>query len=243
MMEETLVVMVRAFITFFTLLIYTRILGKQQMGNLSFFDYITGITIGSIGANLATDLASKAWVHWVGLSTFIGITLCLQYATLKSRYFSKVVDSEPTIVIQEGKILEDNLSKLRVKYDELMVLLRQKEVFEIPKVKYAILEPNGKLSVLLKGEHQPLTPKDIAISPQKSNIVTEVIYDGILIKQNLEQRNVTEEWLVQKLAEKGIQSFKEVSFAAVLPNGTLYVDLYHDGVGNNADISDYKGPF
>lgn len=112
-----MVVIVRSIISFFSLLIYTRILGKQQMGNLSYFDYINGITIGSIAGTLATDLSSKGWVHFVGLTTFIVITFMLQYITIKSRYISKVVDSEPTIVIQNGKMLEQSLSRMRVKSD------------------------------------------------------------------------------------------------------------------------------
>lgn len=243
MMEESLVVIVRAVITFFTLLIYTRILGKQQMGNLSYFDYINGITIGSLGGTLATDLSSKAWVHWVGLTTFVGLTLLFQFSTLKSRYFSKIVDAEPTLVIQNGKILEHHLSKMRVKIDELTMLLRQKDIFDLNQIEYAILEPDGNLSVLPKAEYQPVTPKDLHIPVSPSGLVTELVIDGKIIEQNLIQRKKDHNWLDSQLKSQGISHIKEVSFAAILPNGQLYVDKFKDQMGKENDLSDYKGPY
>src|SRR5690606_40630494 len=115
MMEEALVVVVRGAIAFFTLLIFARLLGKQQMANLTFFDYINGITIGSIAGSLATDLSTKAFAHWMGLTTFVALTLLFQFLTLKSRYLAKVIDGEPVMVIANGKILEKNLAASRIK--------------------------------------------------------------------------------------------------------------------------------
>jgi uncharacterized membrane protein YcaP (DUF421 family) len=243
MMEESLVVIVRSLIAFFTLLIYTRLLGKQQMGNLSYFDYINGITIGSIGGTLATDLTAKAWAHWVGLTTFVLLTVIFQFATLKSRYFSKVVDGEPTVVIQNGKILEHNLSRMRVKLDELMILLRQKDVFDFTTLQFAILEPDGNLSVLPKAEHQPVTSKDLQLSVSPVGMITEVIIDGVILEQNLKQKKKDRNWLELQLKEKGVQGIEQVAFAAILPNGQLYVDKFSDQINEENDVSDYKGPY
>lgn len=242
-MEETIVVVVRSLITFFSLLLYTRILGKQQMGNLSYFDYINGITIGSIAGNLATDLSAKAWVHWVGLTMFILVTFVLQFATMKGRFLSKVVDAEPTVVMQNGKILEKNLQTMRVKKDELMMLLRQNNMFDLTKVQYAIMEPNGNLSVLPRAEHQPVTPKDMDIPVKPGGLTTELIIDGFLLDQNLKQRNKDREWLRLQLQAQGIDDVKEVSFAAILPNDQLYVDRFSDRVSEESDLGDYRGPF
>ena len=148
MMEETWVVAVRSIIAFLTLITYTRVLGKQQMGNLTYFDYINGITIGSLAGTFATDLSSKAWIHFVALTIFTIITIIFQLITLKNRMISKLMESDPTLVIQNGKILEQNLHKIRVKFDELTMLLRQKDVFDITTLDYAILEPDGSLSVV-----------------------------------------------------------------------------------------------
>lgn len=241
MMEESLVVIVRAVITFFTLLIYTRILGKQQMGNLTHFDYINGITIGSIAGMLATDLSAKAWVHWVGLTVFVSLTMILQVTTMKNRFLEKVIDDEPTVVIQNGKMLEDNLAQMKIKKDELMMLLRQKDIFDPTRVEYAILEPNGKLSVLPKSEYQPVTPKDLHLIVKPSGLTTEIMIDGLILDQNLRQRKKTREWLSNQIKERGINDIKEVSYAAILPNGKLYIDLFADGINEESDLSDYPG--
>lgn len=242
MMEETWVVAVRSIIAFLTLIIYTRVLGKQQMGNLTYFDYINGITIGSIAGTFATDLSSKAWIHFVALTIFTIITIIFQYITLKNRTISKLIDSDPTVVIQNGKILEQNLHKMRVKFDELTMMLRQKDVFDITTLDYAILEPDGSLSVILKPENQPVTAKDMHMHPPKSKLMTELIIDGVLIKQNLKERNKDINWLTEQLKKKNI-TIQDIAFAAILPNDKLYVDLFEDQFSEKTDMGDYKGPF
>lgn len=243
MMEESIVVIVRALISFFTLLLFARLLGNHQMSNLTYFDYINGITIGSIAGTLATDLSSKAWVHWLGLTVYVAITFSIQFMDLKSRFFSKVLDGEPTVLMQNAKILERNLKKSKMTKDELMMLLREKNIFDPTQVAYAIMEPDGNLSVLPKAEYQPATPKDLNIPVKPAGITTELIMDGILLDQNLKQRNKDRQWLDLQLKSNGIKDFKEVSFAAILPNGQLYVDKFEDHVAKESDMSDYKGPF
>ncbi|CAM4271195.1 MULTISPECIES: DUF421 domain-containing protein [Paenibacillus] len=242
MMEETWVVAVRSIIAFLTLIIYTRVLGKQQMGNLTYFDYINGITIGSIAGTFATDLSSKAWIHFVALTIFTIITIIFQYITLKNRTISKLMDSDPTLIIQNGKILEQNLSKMRVKFDELTMMLRQKDVFDITTLDYAILEPDGSLSVVLKPENQPVTAKDMHMHPPKSKLMTEIIIDGLLIKQNLEERHKDINWLSEQLKKQKI-TIQDIAFAAILPNDKLYVDLFEDKITEKIDMGDYEGPF
>ncbi|OMF61407.1 hypothetical protein BK141_21705 [Paenibacillus sp. FSL R5-0765] len=241
-MEETWVVAVRSIIAFITLIIYTRVLGKQQMGNLTYFDYINGITIGSIAGTFATELSSKAWIHFVALTIFTVITIIFQFITMKNRTLSKLMDSDPTLVIQEGKILEQNLHKMRVKFDELTVMLRQKDVFDITTINYAIMEPDGSLSVVLKPENQPLTAKDMHMHPPKSKLMTELIIDGVLIKQNLYERHKDIQWLTEQLKKKKI-TIQDIAFAAILPNDKLYIDLFDDHFNEKVDMGDYEGPF
>ncbi|WP_458122755.1 DUF421 domain-containing protein [Paenibacillus sp. Z3-2] len=242
MMEETWVVAVRSVITFITLIIYARVLGKQQMANLTYFDYINGITIGSIAGTFATELSSKAWIHFVALTIFTIITIIFQYATLKSRTLSKMLDSDPTLIIQNGKILEQNLHKMRVKFDELTMMLRQQDIIDITTVDYAILEPDGSLSTVLKPENQPLTAKDMHMHPPKSKLMTELIIDGILIKQNLHERNKDIQWLTEQLNKQKV-TIQDIAFAAILPNDKLYIDLFKDRFKEKTDMGDYEGPF
>jgi uncharacterized membrane protein YcaP (DUF421 family) len=131
---------------------------------------------------------------------------------------------------------------MRVKFDELTMMLRQKDVFDITTLDYAIFEPDGSLSVVLKPEHQPVTAKDMKMHPAKSKLMTEIIIDGVLIKQNLEERNKDINWLSEQLKKKKI-TIQDIAFAAILPNDKLYVDLFEDHFSEKTDMGDYEGPF
>jgi len=241
MMEETLVVIVRGTIAFFTLLIFARLLGKQQMANLTFFDYINGITIGSMAGTLATDLSTKAFAHWVGLATFVALTFLFQFVTLKNRNLARIVDGEPVMVIANGKILEKNLADSRIKIDDLLMMLRQKNIFDITQVAFAIYEPDGSLSVLPRAEYQPVTPKDLGLSVQPAGLMTEFVVDGELLEQNLAKRKKDKAWLHRQLKAQGVRDIKEVNLAALLPDGQLYVDKYTDRIGDEQPFVDKSG--
>jgi len=242
-LNEGLVVLIRSIIGFFTLLIFARILGKQQISQLTFFDYVLGITIGSIAASLTTDLTSRAWPHWVGLLTWAGLGFIMELITNKWIYAGKYIDGEPTIVIMKGRIMEEALKKMKYRATDLMELLRNKDVFDINQVEYAIIEPNGQLSVLKKAQYQPLTPKDMNIKVQPSQINTEIIYNGIVFHQNLEELNKDTKWLMRELKKHSIKDPKEVFFATLDPSGNLYIDTYKDHMKKITDVGDYKGPY
>lgn len=242
-MSEGLVVIVRGIIGFFTLLIYTRLLGKEQISQLTFFDYVLGITIGSIASELTVDLSSRAWPHWVGLTTWAALGFLLEIVTLKWRYAAKYIEGEPTIVIMNGKIMEGALKKMQLRVSDIMQLLRNKDVFDLQQVDFAILEPNGQLSVLKKPEFQNLTPKDMNIAVEATGISTELIYDGVVIDENLRQLNKDRKWLADELRKNGLKDPSEAFIVTLNPAGSLYIDKYEDHMQKVTDIGDYKGPY
>jgi len=242
-MDEGLVVIVRALIGFFSLLIFARMIGKEQISQLNFFDYVLGITIGSIAATLTTDLSSRAWPHWVGLLTWCVLGYVMETISSKWRYAAKFLEGEPAIVIMNGKIMENVLRKMKYRISEILELLRNKGVFDVTQVDFAIIEPNGQISVLLKPEHQPLTPKDMYITVSPSGISTELVYDGIIIEENLKQLNKDKTWLLNELKKQGIRDISEVFLVTLNPAGSLYVDKYEDHLKKMTDIGDYKGPY
>lgn len=242
-LNEGLVVLVRSIIGFFSLLIFTRIIGKEQISQLTFFDYVLGITIGSIAASLTTDLSSRAWPHWIGLITWAALGYLMEIVTLKWRYAAKVLEGEPVIVIMNGKIMEKALKKAKYRVSDILELMRNQGVFDPNEVDFAIIESNGRLSILKKAEHLPLTPKDMNIPVKNSGISTELIYDGILIEENLRQLNKDKEWLMNELNEHGINNISEVFLVTLNPEGSIYIDKYDDHITKVTDIGDYKGPF
>lgn len=242
-MNEAIVVVVRGAIAFFTMLIFSRALGKQQISQLTFFDYILGITIGSAASSLTTDLTSKAWPHWIGLLVWTAAVLLFQVVTIKWRYMSKYVDGEPTIVIMDGKIMEEAMKKMRYRMDDLFLQLRHNNVFDIMQVKYAILETDGRISVLKKPEFQNPTLRDMNLPLNNTGISTELIYNGVVIEQNLKQLNHDRKWLDDELKKLNIGSPSEVFIMTLNPDGTLYTDKYADHLHSVTNISDYRGPY
>jgi uncharacterized membrane protein YcaP (DUF421 family) len=227
-LNEGIVVAVRSVIGFFTLLIFARILGKQQISQLTFFDYVLGITIGSIAASLSVDLSSRAWPHWVGLVIWALIVWGLQLFTLKCRPAAKYIVGEPTIVIMNGKILENNMRSIRYTLADVLEQLRDKGIFDLNQVSFAVVETNGKISVLLKPEFLPATPKDLNLPTKSTGLSTELIYNGLMINDNLKIANVDPLWLENELKNRGIENVSEVFLAAIDSSGSFYVDTYED---------------
>lgn len=232
-------VAIQTFLSFFAILIYTRILGKQQIGQLTFFEYINGITFGSIAAVLATDIGPhRTLYHLIGLSLFALLTFLAGYLSMVSRPLRKVIAGEATVVIHNGKILEDNITKMQYNMDELLIQLREKGVFDIGDVEFAVLEPTGGLSVQLKSQAKPVTRRDLGLASGYEGIAVELVMDGEVVHQNLRQVGLDEKWLLDQLKQRGVNSLKEVPLAVLASDGGLYVDLTHDQVGTVIDISD-----
>lgn len=228
-MNEAIVVVIRSLIGFFTLLFFARLLGKQQLSQLTFFDYVLGITIGSIAASLSVDLTSRAWPHWIGLLTWTGTVLGLQWCTILWKGADRSLAGEPSIVIINGRIMEENMKKSRYTLSDLLEQLRDKQVFNLSQVDFAVLETNGQLSVLLKPEHQFVTRKDLNLTPSPAGLGNELVYSGVLIEENLKKAGVDRLWLNQQLQLQGISSPAEVFLASYDPeSGELYVDKYVD---------------
>lgn len=226
-MPEFLAIILRAAAAFFTLLIFTRILGKQQVSQLTFFDYIIGITVGSIAADIIDSNRSLV-MELIGLSAWMCFAFLLQIITLKSRKLGKLIDGDPVVVIKNGKILENNMAKMRYKSKELLEQLRLKGAFNLSDVEFAVLETNGSLSVLKKSQHLPVTPNDLNIPTKYNGLSTAVILEGEIIQEKLEKYKLNQDWLLNELNKQGITDIKQVFIGSLDSSGNLYVDKYKD---------------
>jgi uncharacterized membrane protein YcaP (DUF421 family) len=223
--EEIIRTIVTNIITFIVLLIIAKIMGKKQLSHLTFFNYITGITIGSIAANGVNIDSNTAYDDYIGLVIWFGLTIIICIISLKSSRMREIFAGEPAIVIKKGKIQKKKLKSLRLSLNDLTMLLREKDVFCISDIDYAILETNGEISILKKEEYNLVTKKDMNIkTTTKPFINTSVIIDGNLIKNNLKELNIKESWLKQELKKQNIKDYKDVLYAEIKDDGTLYVD-------------------
>lgn len=217
-------VALRTVLAFFAILLITRLLDKEQIGELTFYEYVTGITIGSLAADMATITLISPWVILTALVVFAALTFLMGYVSLKSRAARKLLEGQPTVVIQNGKILARNMARCRYNIDDLLLQLRTQGVFNIADVEFAILESNGQLSVLPKSQRRPATREDLRIPSHYEGLNSELIVDGEIIYQNLKQNNLDEAWLIHELERRGIHSSREVMLASLDTQGNLYVD-------------------
>lgn len=218
--------LIRTTLAFFALLVLARILGKKQLGQLTFFHYITGITFGSIASEIASQKETPFLDGLISLIWWTFLTFLMTFITLKFQKTRVLLDDKPTIVIQNGLILEAGLKKSRLNLDELTMMLREKDVFSMSEIDCAVLETNGNLSILKKMPHLESTKLDVkADTTTPTYLPTEVIADGKIVIQNLLGLDLNEDWLSKKLRKQNVQNVEDVLFAQVQGNGSLYISL------------------
>lgn len=231
LMPEIIMVIIRAIIAFFLLLIVTRLMGKTQISQLNFFDYIIGITIGSTASTMATDMNTPALSGATSILVWSGLAIAMDRLTLKNIYMRKIIEGEPTVVIKNGKIMEEAMARANYDVSELLRELRYKGIFELSQVEEAVLETNGDLSVLPKSQHRPVTPQDLNLDTEYKGMPQILVVDGNIAHHRLAELNLTEDWLKQQLNNMGINDLSEVVVAQLDTTGKLYVDRKSDWQG------------
>lgn len=206
------------------LMTMSRIIGRKILSQISYFDFVVGITIGTLGATYISQMVKG---HWILLSPVVLTltTVFWELVFMKSLKLRKLGQGEPVIVIQNGKVLDKNMKKLRYSLNHLEMQLRDKGIFDFSEVEFAILEPFGQLSVLKKSQNLPLTPQDIKLSTNYKGLPTEIIKDGKILEENLVQNSLKRDWLNEELEKLGISDATEVFYAALNTQGELYVSV------------------
>lgn len=226
-MPEWLDIAVRSVLFVVVLFFMTKLVGKKQIAQLSFFEYVTGITIGSIAAESIMGLDGKIINGLIAMIIVAAIPLIVGLISLKSKKFRDFTEGKGTIFIKDGKVMEDNLKKERITADELLQLLRMKDVFQVSEVEFAVLEPTGDLSVMLKKENQPLTPKDLDMKVASIKEPQTVIMDGKILDEPLATIGYSRGWLKTELEKLGV-TVENVFLGQVNSYGELTVDLFDD---------------
>ncbi|WP_141501522.1 DUF421 domain-containing protein [Paenibacillus luteus] len=227
---------IRSLLAFTTMMIIARILGKGTIAQMTYHDFVASITMGAITANIAFNSTIPLWSLLTAAFTFTGIAYVLMIFAMKNRKLRSWFSGKPTVLIQDGKILENNMKKLKITLDTLNQELREKDVFNILEVQYAILELNGNVSVLRTPESMAVTRKDMHLVVQsKQAFPIELIMDGKIIESNFKQNNITEDWLRSQIELKKL-SFDNINYAVISSTGNLYLDELKDQISNPIDI-------
>lgn len=219
---EIIKVILTSLLSAVALFIIAKIMGHKQMSQLDFFDYISGITIGSIAAELATEL-EKPWKPFIAMIIYGMVAVFLSILMSKRPKIRKFINGTPTIIMNNGKIYRENMKKAKMDLSEFMVMCRQEGYFNLNDIQTAVFEYNGRLTILPVSTKRPINPLDMNIIPEPEFISTEVIMDGRILEENLRRLGLDRNWLKNELSVQGVSNEKQVILAVCDNNNQLTI--------------------
>lgn len=196
-------VIILSVVSIAVLFVITKIIGYRQISEMSFFDYVVGITIGSVAAEMATNIDIEWWKGITAMVVYGGIGLLLSLLTQKSIHARKFIAGKPIILMENGNIIRKNLKKARIEVDDLLSSARVNGYFNLSDIDNAIMENTGKISFQPVAKKRQLNPDDFNFSPEKEGLFINVIIDGQIVDENLSVAGVTKKELENMLKAKG----------------------------------------
>lgn len=195
------------------LLVIAKILGKKQLSQLSFIDYILGITIGSIAAEMATDTVSPFYHYLIAMAVFLVFDIIITFFGRKGRLLKVITNGTPLIIISDGVMNYEKLKKSKLTVEEFCGMAREKGYFHLEDIAYAIFETSGKLSVLPKGSQKPIVAEDIKLEAERPQLDQYYVVDGKLSKESLQISNKDEKWLLDGLKVQNEEQLDNILLA------------------------------
>ena len=218
---DYLQIVLRTLLSIVVLLVLARIDGAKQVGQLSFYDYIVGITAGSIAATLCIDLEINIWFCLIAITMFMLSSFALSFLTSKSMILRRTLTGSPIFLIAKGQLLYDGLKKAHFDVNDLLRELRSQGYFDVGEINYAVLEANGTLSVMPKSANRPANSEEVGIVVPESELSVNVIIDGKLMKGNLAAAQYDRDYILSELQKQNISSVKKVALATLDSSGKL----------------------
>lgn len=201
-----------ALLSIVVLFLLEKAMGSKQVSQMTMFDYVTGITIGSVAAELATELEEP--VRPLTALVVYGISaVVISIITSKSLKARAVVTGKPLVLLENGVIYRDNLKKARLDLSEFLTYCRIGGWFDLNQLQAAVLEHNGAVSFLPKEKDRPATPTDLDLNPKQSQVQTPFVMDGKLLSDNVRQAGKEEAWVHRTLLRQGYRDEKDVLLA------------------------------
>jgi uncharacterized membrane protein YcaP (DUF421 family) len=213
----------RSILSVIALVAASRLIGQK-------FSVIAGVSIGALGAIFSLDRNLSVWYGLTALATWSVLLFLFAIISIKSTSFRSVVNGKPTVLIENGKVLEENLRKNRVTVNDMMALLREKNAFKLSDVELGVLESDGQMSVMKKSELEPITPVLQGITVENEQMPRVVIMDGHLVKQALDDLGISFGWLMGEAMKQGAKDLTDVFLAQIDSKGNVYFDLYQDNL-------------
>lgn len=218
-----LVMFLRTLILYFVVVLVMRLMGKRQMGELQPFELVITIMISELASVPMQNTGVPLINGIIPILTLLFAQAVITYSSLKSNLVKKMVCGSPTILIEKGKILEQELRKTMYGINDLLEQLRIKGYFNIHDIEYAILETDGDVSVIPKSQKRPVVPSDMNIPTKYEGLPINIIIDGKINKDALTKENIEIEWIKNELSKRGIDNIRKVFFASIDSEGNLFV--------------------
>ena len=207
-------VVYRTFLSALTLFLLAKAMGRKQIGELNTFDYIIGITIGSIASEMTVNNDVSLINCIVAMAVLSLIGILISYGTTKSMFLRRFFTGCPIILIENGKIIEKGLNKARFDINDLLQECRINGYFDISEIAYAVMEANGRISFLLKSKYTPVTLSDMNIKASKKGLCANLIIDGNIMMEHLKNINKDSAWLLTRLENMGYSDYSNILLAS-----------------------------
>lgn len=214
-----------ALFSILALFILVKLVGNKQVSQMNMFDYVNGISIGSIAAELAVaDELREFLIVLVAMATYTVVAFLISILTIKSIKLRRILTGRSLILIENGVIYKKNLAKCKLDINEVLTLARNQGYFYLTDIEYAIMENNGKISFLQKADARPVTISDMSInSSGNDGLVSNVIIDGKLMPQNLRHMGKDAVWLDEQIKKQGYKDYSEIILATLDSNFDLSI--------------------
>lgn len=220
---EALLIIPRSLLSLFILFLVTKLIGKKQVSELSLFDYVIGISIGNFTAEMTMSLDVQFINGVMALLTFGLFAYLISLLTMKSIRVRRFFIGVPTVIIQNGKIIEKAMKHVMIDINDLLEQCRINGYYDLTQIEYAIMEANGKISIMPKSEYKPLTPNDMKKKVAQEDLQANVIIDGVIMQNNLENMNKSINWLEKELKVKGYKEYDDIILAILDKNDKLTI--------------------
>ncbi|WP_333870300.1 DUF421 domain-containing protein [Desulforamulus putei] len=217
--------LIRTLILFTLVVVALRLMGKRQIGKLQPYELVIIVMIADLAAVPMEDIGTPLISGIIPILTLLFVEVTISFLSLKSERLRGVVCGTPSVLVENGKIVEPELKRLRYNINDLLEQLRAKNFPNIADVEFAILETSGEISVVPKSQKRPVNPADLNIPTKYEGIPMTLIIDGYVFDNNLNKINLTREWLKKELQKFGVSDFKQVLLASLDTEGNLFYQL------------------
>lgn len=210
-----LIAVIRTVILYLLIILGIRLMGKRQIGELEPSELVLSLIIADLAAVPMQDFGIPLIMGIIPILTLLCLSAILSALTMKSLRIRALLCSRPSVVVRDGQVLARELARNRFTVDELMEELRMAGITDLSKVKYAVLETTGRISVLPYAEEQPVTPKNMGLKVKESGLPLILISDGRLLEHNLKARALPKSWLEEQLASRNVKDPSQVFLMTV----------------------------